>query len=329
MARPAILSILIFQLFPRAQIARKTDSVKITVKRKPVVTITPSSAQICSGSSVTLTANGADSYAWSPADSLNSTTVPEVIANPTTTTIYTVKGTLANGCFAEQSVTVTTFESPVADFTLSAPKVCTGQLLSVTNNSLNATGYEWHWGDGSTSSFESGQHAYTTAGTYNISLITQRVDLSGFVCADTIIKQVDVIDKIPAQINVPPGSNCVPYTLQADAGNVAGASLVEWIIYDSSAAPGEIHVTGQSASHIYDKAGSYAVRLIVHSAAGCTDTAYYEFNVSGTPVTVFDPGLINVCGHDTTVTFIAQTISDGDNGINYKWYVNDQLEGNV
>ena len=304
----------------------KTDSVKITVKRKPVVNVTPSSAQICNGSSVVLTATGADSYLWSPADSLNSTTVPEVIANPATTTIYTVQGTLANGCFAEQSVTVTTFVSPVADFTLSAPKVCTGQSLSVTNNSLNATGYEWNWGDGSTSTFESGQHVYTTAGTYSISLITQRADVSGFVCADTIIKQVDVIDKIAAQINVAPGSNCVPYTLQADAGNVTGASLVEWIIYDSSAVPSEIHVTGQSASHIFDKAGSYSVRLIVHTAAGCTDSAYYEFSVSGTPVTVFDPGLINVCGHDTTVTFIAQTISDGDNGIIYKWYVNDQLE---
>ncbi len=315
-----------FSVISQGANCTKTDSVKITVKQKPVVNITPSSAQICSGSSITLTANGADSYAWSPADSLNSTTVPEVIANPTTTTVYTVKGTLANGCFAEQSVTVTTFESPVADFTLSAPKVCTGQLLSVTNNSLSATGYEWNWGDGSTSSFESGQHAYTTAGTYNISLITQRVDLSGFVCADTIAKQVDVTDKIPAQINVPPGSNCVPYTLQANAGNVAGATLVEWIIYDSSATPGEIHLTGQSASHIYSKAGSYAVRLIVHSAADCTDTAYYEFTVSGTPVTVFDPGLINVCGNDTTVTFIAQTVSEGDVGINYKWYVNDQLE---
>ena len=42
----------------------KTDSVKITVQRKPVVTITPSSAQICSGSSVVLTATGADSYLW-------------------------------------------------------------------------------------------------------------------------------------------------------------------------------------------------------------------------------------------------------------------------
>ena len=307
----------------------KTDSIKITVKPKPVVSITPVSAQICNGSSVTLTAAGADSYVWSPADSLNSTTAPEVIANPSATTIYTVKGTLANGCYAEQAVAVTVYESPVADFTLAPAKVCTGQSLSVTNNSSNATAYTWHWGDGSTSTFESGQHVYATAGTYNISLITQRTDVSGFVCTDTIVKQVDVIDRIPAQINVSPGSPCVPYTLQVDAGNVAGASLVEWIIYDSSTAPGEFRFTGQTASYVYNQAGSYAVRLVVHSAEGCADSAYYEFDVLGTPVTVFDPGLVNVCGNDTTITFTATTVPNGDNNITYRWYVNNQLEGSA
>jgi hypothetical protein len=74
-------------------------------------------------------------------DSLSSTTASQVIAKPITTTIYTVRGTIANGCFAEQSVTVTTYESPVADFDLSSDKICTGQPLSVTNKSLNATGY--------------------------------------------------------------------------------------------------------------------------------------------------------------------------------------------
>ena len=70
-----------------------------------------------------------------------------------------------------------------------------------------------------------------------------------------------------------------------------------------------------------------AVRLVVHSATGCTDTAFYQFRVSGTPVTTFDPQLISICGQDTTVTFTAQTISDGDDAINYKWFVNDNLEG--
>jgi len=305
----------------------KTDSIKITVKPKPIVTVIPASAEICNGSSVILTASGATSYAWTPADSLNSTTTAQVIAKPITPTIYTVRGTLANGCFADQSVTVTTYESPVADFDLSGAKICTGETLSVTNKSLNATSYDWQWGDGSTSTFESGQHVYATPGNYNITLVTQRTDVSGFVCTDTIVKSVEVINKIPAQITVAPGSNCAPYTLQANAVNTTGATLVEWIIYDSSAVPNEIHVTGVTATHVFDKPGSYSITLIVQSAAGCADTAYHQFVVLGTPVSVLDPALTNVCGNDTTITFTATTISGGDDTIIYKWYVDNQLEG--
>jgi PKD repeat protein len=303
------------------------DSVKITVKRKPLVIVDPASAQICLGTSTVLTADGADTYTWTPAAGLNSSTSNSVIGTPIVTTTYTVTGFLTNGCSDEKTVIVTVFDAPVANFDVTPLKICTGQPITVTNQSANATEYEWIWGDGFNSSFADGQHIYNTAGTYNISLVTRRVDVTGSVCADTMIKQVEVVNKIAAQISVSPGSNCVPYTLQANAGDVTGASLVEWVIYDSSAAPGEFQSTGPSASHVYTKAGSYSVRLVVHSAAGCTDTAFYQFKVAGTPVTTFDPRLISICGQDTTVTFIAETISDGDNAINYKWFVNDNIKG--
>lgn len=303
------------------------DSVKIIVKRKPVVTVDPASAQICLGLNVILTAAGADTYTWTPAATLNSSTSNIVIATPTATTTYTVTGFLTNGCSDEQTVTVTVFDAPVSNFDVSPLKICTGQSIDVTNHSTNATEYAWIWDDGSNSSFVSGQHVYITAGTYDVSLVARRVDVSGFVCADTMTKQIEVINKIAAQINVNPESKCVPYTLQADAGNVAGASLVEWVIYDSSAAPGEFQSTGPTATHVYTKPGSYAVRLVVHSAAGCTDTAFYQFTVSGTPVSDFNPKLISICGEDTMVSFTAQTISGGGEFINYIWFVNDVQEG--
>jgi len=315
-----------YQTISQGANCSKLDSVKIIVKKSPVVTIDPVSSQICLGTAILLTANGADTYTWTPAVTLNSSTSSAVMATPAETTTYSVTGSLPNGCTDEQTVVVTVFDAPVSNFDVSPLKICTGQSITVTNQSTNATEYEWLWGDGSNSSFTNGQHIYTTAGMYEVSLVSRRVDISGFVCADTTTKQVEVINKIAAQIIVPPGSKCVPYTLQADAGDVTGASLVEWVIYDSSAAPGEFPATGPSATHVYTKAGSYAVRLVVHSAAGCTDTAFYQFRVSGTPVTNFDPQLITICGQDTIVTFTAQTIAGGDDAINYKWFVNDNLE---
>ncbi len=305
-----------------------TDSIKITIKRKPVITIAPASAQICSGSFAVLTAEGADTYIWSPDDgTLNTSSGNSVIATPSTNTIYTVTGQLANGCSSQQTVTVTVFESPVANFDVSPLSVCPGQAINVINNSSNATEYDWAWGDGTNSNFTNGQHIYTAAGNYDIRLIARRVDVSGFVCTNTVIKQVEVINKIAAQINVGTEKKCVPYLLKVDAVNAVSASLIEWTIYDSSAAPGEFHSTGLSATHVYNKAGSYSVTLIVHTVTGCTDTAYYDFKVAGTPVTTFEPALVTVCGYDTTVTYIAQTFSDGDNAITYRWYVNGVQEG--
>ncbi len=83
------------------------DTVLVRVKRKPVVGIGPAGVQICAGSSSTLIATGADSYLWSPATGLNTTTSDTVIATPFSTTIYTVNGTLTNGCATNASVTVT------------------------------------------------------------------------------------------------------------------------------------------------------------------------------------------------------------------------------
>jgi len=73
----------------------------------PTITITPSAPTICIGQSTTLTASGANTYTWSPATGLSSTTGTNVTANPTTTTTYTVTGTDVNGCSATSSVTVT------------------------------------------------------------------------------------------------------------------------------------------------------------------------------------------------------------------------------
>ena len=58
---------------------------------QPVV-ITPPSANIQPGGSVTLTASGAMYYQWSPATGLSTTEGPVTIASPTVTTTYTCEG---------------------------------------------------------------------------------------------------------------------------------------------------------------------------------------------------------------------------------------------
>jgi hypothetical protein len=73
----------------------------------PTVSVTASPATIVSGGSSVLSANGASTYAWSPAAGLGGgTTGQSVTATITAQTTYTVTGTDANGCTNTGTVTV-------------------------------------------------------------------------------------------------------------------------------------------------------------------------------------------------------------------------------
>lgn len=83
-----------------------TMQVSVNVQNVPVVTVsTTPDTIVCSGTTTTLTANGAISYTWS-----NSVT-NGVPFNPLTTTTYTVVGSNAPGC--EDTVTVTVYVNPL------------------------------------------------------------------------------------------------------------------------------------------------------------------------------------------------------------------------
>ncbi len=83
-----------------------TDTVLIKVKRSPNVTVSPNATSLCTGGSAMLTASGADTYSWSPAAGLSATNIAEVTATPIINTVYTVTGSLANGCQATATATI-------------------------------------------------------------------------------------------------------------------------------------------------------------------------------------------------------------------------------
>ncbi len=70
---------------------------EITILPKIVPVISVNNDSICAGASTNLTAVGANTYSWSPTIGLSSSTASTVIANPLTSTSYTIIGT-TNGC---------------------------------------------------------------------------------------------------------------------------------------------------------------------------------------------------------------------------------------
>ncbi len=73
------------------------DSVQVTVNPSPTVLVTDTYS-IGAGGSMLLAASGADSYVWTPAETLSDSDTATPLASPLVTTIYTVKGTDVNGC---------------------------------------------------------------------------------------------------------------------------------------------------------------------------------------------------------------------------------------
>lgn len=175
--------------------------------------VTVNSGAFCSGSgSATLSATGANSYTWTPVIGLNSNSGSSVIASPSTTTIYTVTGSIGS-CISSASTQVTVYPSPSISFVLT-PNT-TPHVWDVTPNysggSLPFT-YMWSFGDGSpTSTLPYPSHTYTTAGWYNIcATITDMLGCAATSCQnDSLYKMnssnsmisVNVIDGSTTNIN--------------------------------------------------------------------------------------------------------------------------------
>lgn len=64
------------------------DSVLVSVKQLPVFAVNPSTAGVCKGDAVTLTASGGDEYAWFPLTGLSVSDQPVVTASPDVSTRY-------------------------------------------------------------------------------------------------------------------------------------------------------------------------------------------------------------------------------------------------
>jgi alpha-tubulin suppressor-like RCC1 family protein len=134
-----------------------STTITVTVNANPVVSISPSGpTTFCRPDSITLTASGAVSYAWSNLNYTNS-----IIVNTSGT--YSVVGTSQNGCSSNAQEVVTAHQPAPLSVFASDTTFCQGgsTILSASNGS------SYLWNTGATTSTIS----VTSAGTYQVSAI--------------------------------------------------------------------------------------------------------------------------------------------------------------
>jgi len=117
-------------------------TVLVNVTASPNLTLSSDSYSICTGNSQTLSASGVSTYTWVPATNLTGANTASPVANPTTTTVYTVTGT-SNGCApsAPLTLTLTVNSLPTYSLAANAYAVCAGNSQGLSVSGANT--YTW------------------------------------------------------------------------------------------------------------------------------------------------------------------------------------------
>ncbi|MCE9540044.1 MAG: hypothetical protein K8R85_12625, partial [Bacteroidetes bacterium] len=132
------------------------------------LTISVSSATICSGETATLSAAGGLTYVWS-----NGSISDLITDTPATTTSYTVTGT-NGGCSGSAVATITVNALPEVVFNADIISGCEPFCVTFTDSSNtvgdNITSWNWDFGDGGISADQHPQHCFDIQGQYSITL---------------------------------------------------------------------------------------------------------------------------------------------------------------
>ena len=258
-----------------------TDSVKIVVNPgvPPTVTVTPTTATYCTGSTPVMlvaSATGATSFSWSPATGLNNTTNDTVYAAPTGGgfggTVYTV--VVSNGsCSASATATVARSNSPTGNITtnLVGDTACTGAnvILTGPNGGGVGGGYTYSWSNGPTTRRDT-ITGITTGGMFVLVIS----NAAGCTRNDTV--NVTVIP------GTQPNLTLTPNGAAAYCSNTAGLVLT---------ASGAVNYTWSPATGLSGTTGS----TVTATPAGGPPTVY---TVTGTDAS-------GVCKATATVTVTA------------------------
>ena len=234
-----------------------TDQVTITVNPLPVVNAGQDIA-VCPETPVTLTATGAETYAWTNTVTNGNTFVP------VSTTIYTVTGTDTNGCVNTDQVMVTVHALPPVNAG-NDRIICDGESTILT--ATGAASYAWDNNVVNGVPFvPSATMLYTVTGT----------SAEGCVATDEVTVQVSPVPIVAFQSNLTSG--CVPFEVTFTATSSSYGGTCEWIFGDGS--------SGGSCGiqpHVYNSVGCFDVTLITTSADGCIGQQTYQDLVCGIP----------------------------------------------
>lgn len=156
----------------------------------------------CPGSGVELSASGGTNYTWWPAAGLSDTTIANLLATPSIPTTYYVMAMDSIGCSSLDSVFVDTSSTVTANFIYDANLINLTNAVWFEDMSTGATSWEWHFGDGGTSTLQDPTHIFAYEDTFDVTLIACNADgcCDTFTIPDAVIAYDDTnVDELDEQ----------------------------------------------------------------------------------------------------------------------------------
>ena len=286
-----------------------TTTQPVTILLPPTAAFSAPETQGCPSFVVTFeneSSANATSFEWDfPGGAPSSSTED----NPTIT--YNDPGTydvtlIAFNSAGSDTVTLTnyiTIEPPaIPDFTSSV----NGLSVAFTNNSSNATSYEWEFGDGNTSTEVNPVHTYDEDGVYTVTL-TATNDCGSITTTQT----VTIVTAPTAGFSANNTTGCDPLTVQFTNESSANAVSYEWSF------PGgdPTSSTDENPTVTYSAPGSYTVTLVATNAAGSSTATEMNYIV----VTTVPAAGFNSSTNGLTVSFT----NNSNNANSYSWDFGD------
>ncbi len=231
---------------------------------------------ICNGGNTSLSAAGTTgdpsvSYTWAPAAGLSATVGTPVTASPSVTTIYTLTVTDGNGTTATATTSVSVNPIPSSTGPGNTSPVCAGAIVTLSDNSTNATTWSWTGPGGYSSSIQSPVITPTVTGVYSLV-----VSSAGSGCSPaTVYTTVVTVNTAPSSSGA---TNSGPLCL---GGNVTlhdnSSNATSW----SWTGPGGYSSSLQSPTLTPTVTGVYSLVL---SSSSCHPATVYTTMVTVTAV---------------------------------------------
>ncbi len=186
----------------------------------------------------------------------------------------------SNGCSNMQTLPVTIYENPIADFTTEKFEFCSGSCVNFTNLSSDIYGelsYNWDFDRSGLAFDKDATYCFEEEGSFNVMLEVSNI----FNCKSTFeLPQPIIIKERPTagfyfdddEIN---NSSAAGVTIF----NSSSSDVIKWK-WNIEDIFEETKLNGSPINYFFPTSGIFNTSLIVESANGCSDTTTRAINVA-------------------------------------------------